>query len=236
MKEDDSVNPLGPLARGALRHHVVQRLLRAIIQGQLAAGTRLIANKLAVQLGVSATPIREALVELEQSGVVELLHHRGALVKPFGPAELRDFFAVRRLLECEAVRLACGHVDHELLCLLRCDLQRIVGASANGREKWVKDLLAVDHRIHLMPVEHCGNKRLIAEIKRYDSLGQTMRDMLGYDCAWHHETIDPLVDLLDAMQNQRAEAGAAAMERHISNIATMLEKVMFDGHEDSTIQ
>ena len=55
MNEIDSINPLGPFSRGALRHHVVQRLLKAIIQGELAAGTRLITNRLAVRLGVSAT-------------------------------------------------------------------------------------------------------------------------------------------------------------------------------------
>jgi DNA-binding GntR family transcriptional regulator len=232
MKDADSFNPLGPLSRGALRHHVVQRLMKAIIQGELAAGIRLIANKLAVQLGVSATPIREALVELEQSGIVELLHHRGALVKPFGRNELRDFFAVRRLLECEAVRLACGRVGHEPLSLLRSDLQRFIADSAADDEEWVKGLLVVDQRIHNMPVEHCGNKRLVAEIKRYDALGRTMRDMLGYNRQWHHELTVPLLELLEAMQNHRAEEGAAAMAHHIGNVATMVEKVMFDGHGD----
>ena len=114
-----------------MRHHVVQRLLKAIFSGELAAGTRLIASKLAARLGVSATPIREALVELEQSGIVELLHHRGAVVKPFGRDELREFYAVRRLLECEAVRLACGHVDYEVLSLLQGDLERLIGNKAD---------------------------------------------------------------------------------------------------------
>ena len=54
MSELDSVDPLGPLSRGALRHYVVERLMKAIIQGELPAGTRLIANKLAVRFGVSA--------------------------------------------------------------------------------------------------------------------------------------------------------------------------------------
>ncbi len=232
MDELDSFSPLGPLSRGALRHHVVQRLTKAIVRGELAAGTRLIANKLAVQLGVSATPIREALVELEQLGIIDLLHHRGAVVKPLGPYELRDFFAVRRLLECEAVRLACGHVDHERLNSLRSDLERFIADSSADHEQWVRGLLAVDRRIHFMPVEHCSNKRLIAEIKRYDTVGQIMRDMLGYRRQWHHELTAPLVEFLEAMQNHRPEAGAAAMERHISSVAVMVEKVMFDGTKD----
>ena len=229
MKDADNIHPLDPFSRRALRHHVVQCLLKAIIQGELGAGTRLITNKLAIQLGVSATPLREALVELEQSGIVELLHHRGALVKPFGRAELRDFYAVRRLLECEAVRLACGHVDDELLSLLRCDLERLLVESGESHEKWVADWTALDQRIHSMPVEHCSNKRLIAEIERYATLGQTMRDIGHYDRARHQESAAPLLELLDAMQEHRTEAGADAMGRHITIVAAMIETVIFDG-------
>jgi DNA-binding GntR family transcriptional regulator len=227
-----SINPLGPLSPRSLRHHVVQNVLRAIFRGELPAGTRLVTSTMAAQLGVSATPIREALVELEQSGVVELLHHRGALVKPFGRTELRDFYAVRRLLECEAVRLACGRVDHEPLSLARRDLERLLGESGSNRDKWIKELLAVDRRIHLMPVEHCGNNRLMAEIERYDTIGQTMRDIMQDHRTAHYESILPLVGLLDAMQQHQADAGAAAMGQHISIVATMVEMVMFDGDKE----
>ena len=231
MNEIDSIHPLGPLNRGTLRHRIVQRLLKAIIQGELPAGTRLVANKVAVRLGVSATPIREALVELGQFGIVELLHHRGALVKPFGRDELRDFYAVRRLLECDAARLACGHVDQELLCPLRCDLERLIGDFGDGRDKWVTDFLAVDRQVHAMVVGHCSNKRLIAEIDRYNTLGEAMRDIVGDNRSGHHESIGPLMDLLKAMQNHQVEAAAAGMGRHINIVAAMVETVMFDGKE-----
>ncbi len=233
MEDVDFLNPLGPLPRGALRHHVVQRLLKAIFGGELAAGTRLIASKLAARLGVSATPIREALVELEHSGIVELQHNRGALVKPFGCDELREFYAIRKLLECEAVRLACGHIDYELLSLLRGDLERLIGSKADKNARWVKDFLAVDQRVHNV-VEHCRNKRLIAEIKRYHSLGETLRDIAGHNRAEDHESIVSLAELLEAMQNHQTEEAAAAMGRHISNVAARVERVMFDGKQDST--
>jgi DNA-binding GntR family transcriptional regulator len=230
MDANDSGNPLGPLSRGALRHHVVQRLLKAIIRGELAAGTRLIANKLAAQFAVSATPVREALVELQQSGIVELQHNRGALVRPFGRKEVRDFYAVRRLLECEAVRLACGHVDHELLSLLKYDLERMAGPPVDGQEKWVKDFVALDQRVHGVAVDHCSNKRLATEINRYTTLGEAMRDLIGQNRAAHQESIASLVDLLHAMQTHQAEAGAEAMGRHINVVTAIVETVMFDGN------
>jgi DNA-binding GntR family transcriptional regulator len=63
--DDTNIDKIEPLANVALRHRVVQRLLAAIVAGKLSAGTRLVAKRLAERLGVSATPIREALVELE---------------------------------------------------------------------------------------------------------------------------------------------------------------------------
>ena len=100
--------------RAALRHHDAERLLVQIIRGELGPGTRLVANALAVSdLGVSATPFREALVGLKkQWGVIELYHHRGASVKAFGHNELSGFYHLRslRLLRCRAagMRVASG--------------------------------------------------------------------------------------------------------------------------------
>jgi hypothetical protein len=64
--DDTNIDKIEPLANVALRHRVVQRLLAALVAGKLPAGTHLVAKRLAERLGVSATPIREALVELEQ--------------------------------------------------------------------------------------------------------------------------------------------------------------------------
>ena len=66
-------------------------------------------------------------MELEQLGIVDLLHHRGAVVRPFGPKEVQDFYAVRGLLECEAVRLACPHIDPKPLHECECELDRFRG-------------------------------------------------------------------------------------------------------------
>jgi DNA-binding GntR family transcriptional regulator len=233
--DTESTDFPAPLERRALRHQIVKRLLEAIILGEFPAGTRLIASKLATRYGVSATPIREALVELEQSGVVELLHHRGAVVKPFGRNDLREYYSVRGLLEGEAARLACGRVDPNILNVQRSEVERLLARSDNDDlEKWVKDLLMVDSRIHLMLVEHCGNRRLVAEIGRYDLVGETLRDLLARSRAEHMDAIVPFVDLLDAMQNHQPRSpamAAAAIGQHIGIVAQMAESRLFDGNE-----
>ena len=59
-----------------------------------------------------------------------------------------------------------------------------------------------------------------------------MRDIAGHNRTGHHESIVSLAELLEAMQNHQAEAAAAAMGRHISDVAARVERVMFDGEQD----
>ncbi|MHC5543303.1 GntR family transcriptional regulator, partial [Singulisphaera rosea] len=75
----------GPVPRGNLRQQVTSRILAAVFQGRFASGQRLIVQRLSELYEVSPTPVREALVELEALGIVELLPNRGAVVLPFGP-------------------------------------------------------------------------------------------------------------------------------------------------------
>jgi len=162
----------GPFWRGALRHDVVKRLLMSIFQGELPADTRLAAKRLAEGLGISATPIREALVELEAVGLVELLHNRGALVKAFGQQQLREFFHVRRILETEATRCACQHFDPPSLEALSSQAKNLLEADGHPADEWLARTISADRQLHEAIATRCGNARLAHEIHRYDTLMQ----------------------------------------------------------------
>ena len=93
--------------RGNIREVVVQRILAAVIRGEFPIGHRMVIQNLAEQFGVSATPVREALVELASIGIVENLPNRGAVMREFGVTQIREIYQLRRILEVEAVRTAC---------------------------------------------------------------------------------------------------------------------------------
>jgi DNA-binding GntR family transcriptional regulator len=215
------------VSRTALRHHVVKRLLVKIICGEIGPGTRLIANSLAYQLGVSATPVREALVELEQSGVVELVHHKGAVVKPFGRSELRDFYHVRGLLHCDAVRLACGRVAEPSIEGLRGEIQRLRGEPGHDG-RLVKDVFQIDRRIKQLLVEHCQNKWLVAELGRFNAIEAAVQEIAESTRIHDREAFSPAVELTDALHSGQPEAGAAAMQKHVSVLAAAVEASIFD--------
>ncbi|HEV7317396.1 MAG TPA: GntR family transcriptional regulator [Ensifer sp.] len=97
----------GPIRRTALHDTLVTHLRDMIIEGDLSPGTRLHEGQLGEQLGVSRTPLREAIKFLASEGLVELVPSRGAVVKRFTAKDIQDMLTVLRTLEELAGKLAC---------------------------------------------------------------------------------------------------------------------------------
>src|SRR5579864_7767132 len=115
---------------GLRRQTIVESLLADVFQGRLRTGEHLVTQQLAERFGVSHTPIREALLTLAGIGIVDLLPNRGALVRQVSANEVREVFQVRRILECEATRLACGRIELAQLHGLAADLRNLMSAKA----------------------------------------------------------------------------------------------------------
>lgn len=96
-----------PIARRSLHDQVVSRVRDLIIEGVLTPGTRIHEGQLGAQLGVSRTPLREALKFLASEGLIELVAARGAIVRRFTAKDVRDMLDVLAVLEAFAARLAC---------------------------------------------------------------------------------------------------------------------------------
>lgn len=218
--------PAAVEARQALRHDVVCRLLLEIFRGNLPAGTRLITHTLAKQLGVSATPLREALVELEAIGMVQISHNRGAVVAPFGPDELRGIYQVRRLLESEAARCACGRIDRDVLEDLREDLTAFLGHSSKSAA-WLRTVMASDARFHSMIAVACGSPRLASEIGRYALLIQTISEAIGNRYHSKEDGIREHLEIIEALLAEDPERSARAMAKHVEATADRALGVIF---------
>jgi DNA-binding GntR family transcriptional regulator len=170
----------GGYGHGLRRQAVVDRLLKEILQGQLRPGQRLIVKALADRLGAGAMPIREALMVLTGIGAVEMRPNRGAIVRALGPAEVRGIYLVRRALECEAVRAACGRIGPEELRALHDELSRHLATGAGDRSASVERARAVDNRLHDLIAASCGNPFLQGELERLKLLYRFLRDA-AYD-------------------------------------------------------
>lgn len=167
---------------GLRRQAIVESLLREVFQGRLRAGQHLGTQELAQRFGVSHTPIREALVALSGTGVIDLLPNRGAIVRRVTGRDVREICQVRRALECEAVRRACGRINPLELSLLAAEFQQLREVKSRQRPKYVEEARRLDSRLHDLIAGSCGNGFLAKEIGRLKTLFRAFRDV-----SWEHD-------------------------------------------------
>jgi DNA-binding GntR family transcriptional regulator len=147
-----------PIESSSLVDTVVERLERAIISGELKGGTRISEQALAMSLGVSRSPLREALSRLEGRRLIERIPNVGARVVELHPDNLEEVLAIREVLETLACRLAATHMsDAEIKDLERMLEGRRQRAVAKGPTLYDK---SGDYDFHTRIIMNCGNKTL----------------------------------------------------------------------------
>ena len=158
MKKDELASFMMEYQDMPLRDVVFYSLRRAIMEGYLAPGERLMEIKLAGRLGVSRTPIREAIRMLSQEGLVEMTPRKGAQVAEITEKDMDDVLEVRKGLEVLAIRLACSRGTEE-------QLEKIIQAAAcfekAVQENDLNSLTEADVHFHDMIYEATGNDRLV---------------------------------------------------------------------------
>ena len=234
------IDPPQPLTcdHGQRRDAIVASLLSEVFQGRLRAGQHLTTRELATRFGVSHTPIREALIVLAGTGVIDLSPNKGAVVKRVSARDVREVCQVRRLLECEAVRLARGRIDPAELHAIREGLLRQrQDAKATPQSWFIEDARVLDSRLHDGIANSCGNSLLAKELSRLKTLFRAFRDV-----AWEHdearndsrrlaEESNEHLAIVEGLAAGDARAAAHAMSKHIMNGAKYWSRVLRDGSE-----
>jgi DNA-binding GntR family transcriptional regulator len=145
--------------RRSVRGQVVDALRAALVTGQMRPGVVYSAPVLAARFGVSATPVREAMLDLAKEGLVEVVRNKGFRVTELSDGELDDITEVRRLIEVPTAVKAVGLATPADLARLRPVARRIVEAARK------KDLIAYiehDQRFHLDLLAIAGNAQLVS--------------------------------------------------------------------------
>ena len=140
-----------------LRDVVFESLRKAIVEGSLKPGERLMEVQLAEQLGVSRTPVREAIRKLELEGFVIMLPRKGAYVADMSVKDIIDVLEVRSALEGLAANLAAERMDEKEIEELKKISDSLNSAMENGN---LDEILKKDVEFHQCIFEAAGNKRL----------------------------------------------------------------------------
>lgn len=141
-----------------LRDVVFNTLRQAILKGELEPGERLMEIQLAERLGVSRTPIREAIRKLELEGLVLMIPRKGAEVAKISEKSLRDVLEVRRSLEELAIELACARMEEEDILNLEQAQEAFRAAVTQGDSMTIAES---DEHFHDIIYNGTGNTRLV---------------------------------------------------------------------------
>jgi DNA-binding GntR family transcriptional regulator len=209
--------PLSPITRRPLRDDVHAALRTRIVEGQFLPGSRLQDVQLAAELGVSRTPIREALLRLAAEGLVESDPNRGFFVAPLRREEILETYPIVWTLECLALDSLAPLTTAQIKDLRQINAEMAADpADAVRRQE-------CDVRWHQTLVEPCGNRRLLALLA---SLKQIIR---RYECVY---MLDPSLvrrsvrdhtEILAALAANQREEARRLLER---NWRTGMESVL----------
>ncbi|MFJ9645963.1 GntR family transcriptional regulator [Streptomyces sp. NPDC004244] len=205
-------------AQERLRDQVGHALRAALIAGELRPGSVYSAPGLAAELGVSATPVREAMLDLAREGLVEPVRNKGFRITEVSERDLDQYTELRTMIEVPTVAKVTRMATKEQLEELRPIAEEIV---ASAREHNLIGYLEADRRFHLTLLGLAGNERLVETVgdlrKRSRLYGLTGLDEAGKLVSSAEEHLE----LLDLMLAGDAEGAAECMRRHLGHVRSL---------------
>lgn len=197
-----------------LRDVVFNTLRQAILTGDLKPGERLMEIHLANRLGVSRTPIREAIRKLELEGLVTMIPRRGAEVAQITEKSMNDVLEVRRALDALCVELACERISDEEIRSLRSACEYFERAV---RGKDAKKIAQADVDLHDIIVQATGNQRLIQLVNNLSEQMYRYRYEYIKDSTQHGRLIEEHRVIYESIVKRDKVAAAKAAKIHIDN-------------------
>lgn len=197
-----------------LRDVVFHTLRQAILKGELEPGERLMEIQLANRLGVSRTPIREAIRKLELEGLVLMIPRKGAEVAKISQKSLKDVLEVRRSLEELAIELACQRMTEDEIRELE-DAQKAFAAAVEKGE--AMSIAETDEHYHDIIYNGTGNIRLVQILNNLRE--QMYRFRLEYikDADKRQVLMAEHEIILKAVRQRKSAEAKSAIREHIDN-------------------
>lgn len=200
----------------SMREQIYEALKGLILDNSYGPRTVLAIDRLAEEFGVSATPVREALVRLESDGLVELIPNRGAQVTDIRAEDVRYIWEMRLLLEPYAARMSVDLVDPLEIQPLEADVHRL-SSTPDDTALYI----STDIRLHEMLYLHVRNDLLKESIRRIHQMARRIRFFAEHNAKLHekvvHEVIQEHLEIIGAMQSGNPDLVEPALRHHLAN-------------------
>jgi DNA-binding GntR family transcriptional regulator len=209
-----------------------------ILSGRLAPGERLREEELTRQIGVSRTPIREALRRLESDGYTVVEPNKGASVPVYSKHDVDEIYGLRALLEGHAARRAATRITPEQIA----ELERINKAMKKEAvvETRGKDIDAhmrrskLNQDFHEVILTASDNNRLFGIVRQLAQVALSVRTFARFDPADEARAIDNLDELIRALKTGHPDWAEATMRSHIHNARQIMTAFATDGSSSQT--
>ena len=207
-----------PLTRNA-SSAATELIRQAIIDGRLPPGRRLKEEELARELGISRTPVREALLMLQAEGLVDAAPNRGAAVRSHSAEDLDDLYQLRALLEGYATRRAATRLSDDAVASLRASCERF--DSLLGTED-MNELVAENLVFHQTILEGAGSPRLVAMVRQVIELPLVYRSYVWYSEQQQRISSHYHWQIARALEARDAERAELVMKEHVYEARDLL--------------
>jgi DNA-binding GntR family transcriptional regulator len=205
---------IAPISRRPLHEEAIDRVRDLIVQGRLGSGERLNERLLCEQLGISRTPLREAIKLLATEGLVALLPNRGAVVAPLEPARLAEILQVMGSLEALAGELACRNATPQRLAEVRALHEEMLQMHARGD---LAGYFRHNQAIHMKIVEASGNATLANTYRQLNANARRGRYMANLSKDRWDKAVREHEEILAALEARDVQRLKQLLQDHLAN-------------------
>jgi len=196
---------------------IEERLRSAILDGRLEPGLALRQQELATLFGVSRMPVREALRQLEAQSLLQVVAHKGAVVAPLIGEDAVDTYALRVILESEALRQSIPLLDADDIALARSYIAQLENETRHA------EIGRLNRLFHMSLYSKASNQKLLRLIE--NELNEEERFLRFHlsSMGLGKLTQDDHIGLVDAANDKSVEEAVRILERHLNNGAKTIK-------------
>lgn len=214
MKSDRAKRSRKQLAYEVLRDRILSL--------ELESNSAIVENEIALELGISRTPVREALAALEREGLVRILRGKGAFVAPTSAQRVVEAYEVREVLEGLAASLASGRISSAEFRPLR----EIFQGYLDGKVADVRVLTTAADQVHQLIAERCGNSHVQHLLRQMSDQVRRLRAVSANRTARMTESTREHLEIMQAIENNEPQLAETLMRHHIRAVRASLSGLL----------
>ena len=209
----------------SLRGQVFDKIRSDILNGKYKRGEELVESSIGKELGISRTPVREAIRQLELEGLVQLVPNKGAFVTGISEKDVRDIYLIRARLEGLAARMAAKNITPELLDAME---ETVVLSEYHAKKEHYEQVCEMDSKFHKLLYKASGSRILEHTLTDFHQYVQRVRMESIMKKRRMEKSNDEHDAILTAIREHDEEKAELVATRHISNTVENLKNYDLD--------